>query len=73
MPEPFPQTFRLWDYGWLHHDQISIPPCRSSLKTVFAYLNSDTFGRSFALPPPDEAPDLHGPFRRAAIGEHGGP
>ena len=58
---------RLWDYGWLDVDEVVIPRCHSVSEVIEAYVNSPSFGRSFAGPPPDAVPELHGPFWRASV------
>jgi hypothetical protein len=67
MTQPQRQLLSLWDYGWLDYNEIKLSPCNQPHELIDAYLNSNSFGTSFVGPELEDAPALHGPFRRTSI------
>src|SRR5262245_32610246 len=61
-----PTIARLWDYGWLCHDVVSLPPCSSDAAMLQHYISSPAFHTSFLPNDKDEA-GIHGPFVAARI------
>lgn len=56
-----PKTTQLWDYGWIHHDEVELPAATSVGELIEHYCASPSFHLSF-LPSDKDETGLHGPF-----------
>ena len=61
-----PIIARLWDYGWLCHDIVSLPASVSDSTLIEHYISSPAFHNSF-LPSDKDESGVHGPFVAARI------
>lgn len=61
-----PIIARLWDYGWLSHDRVTLPKAASDAELIEQYVVSPAFHTSF-LPSDIDETSLHGPFRAERI------
>lgn len=61
-----PIIARIWDYGWLCHDQVELPKQSSDALLVAAYVASSCFHTCF-LPTDKPETGLHGPFHASQI------
>ena len=61
-----PTITRLWDYGWLCRDVVSLPSCPSDAALIERYVSSPAFHTSF-LPSDKDETGIHGPFVAARI------
>lgn len=67
MTQPQRQLLPLWDYGWLDYNELKLTSCGQPRELIAVYLSSYSFGTSFVGPELENAPMLHGPFRRDLI------
>ena len=61
-----PIVARIWDYGWLCKDQITLPAVGSDAALIEQYISSPTFHTSF-LPSDKDETGIHGPFIASKI------
>jgi hypothetical protein len=64
--KPAPIIVRLWDYGWLTKDHVSLPAASSDVALIQAYVASRAFHASF-LPSDEDEIGIHGPFQAGRI------
>ena len=61
-----PVITRVWDYGWLAGDEVSVPEGSSDRDVLEHYLASPGFHTSF-LPSDKDETGIHGPFHASRL------